>query len=92
MIKIVASIAVVILIIMLAVLKMLQSNFFKVSGDSLKKEYVGFLPYPLKGIEGNADSEKAAARYNKTAKVAIMVMIFFCVVPVVMAMAEYFQK
>ncbi len=92
MLTILASIAVVLLIIFVVILKMLLRKYYKVSGKAAKGAYEGFLPYPIVGVEGNTESEKAASGYNSMAKVSIMVIIFCCVVIVVFSMVDYFKK
>ncbi len=88
-----ASVAVLLLLIILLALRMLLRRFHKVSGlSAAARREEGFLPYPLYPVEGNPRSEKAAARYNGAAKLGMAIMIISLIIPVLLSMISYFQR
>lgn len=92
MIRIVAVVAVVILIALLIALRLLFRKFASLCTKEHIKKYEGLLPYPLEGETECPKSAKYAHRYNLVARIGMVVMVVCCLIPVVMAMIEYFIR
>ncbi len=92
MIRFVAVVAVIILIALLVILRLLFRKYSAFCSKEHLKNYEGLLPYPLEGDPRDPQSAKYARRYNLVARTGMFVMVVCCLIPVVLAMGEYFTK